>query len=450
MMFSYHRLIPLLLVILFSCNKESNFGTEIIDSGSNEFGYTDTLKMVIQTGLEPFTIVRSSSIVPSSFFAGNLQDPIFGRVEAGFAMQVVADAFAPSFIGNVNARLDSAVLVLSYRPGFEYGDTVNARVNYELFRLQEKLSNNSDSLYRGSRILPFNPVPVGTGSWQVKPRSRIKIRAHGIEKDSFFNVDAQIRIRVSDDLAKEIMALPDSNIRFDSKFTDIFRGLYLKASAGSSSSALPAFSLGTTSSRLAFYYRDSISKFPRTYSFVVNNNLVNIQNFKHDFSTGSGSRLISQSSTTDSLLFLQGMGGPNIELRLPSFTDARLKDSLKFINKAEIELVVKEGTITNGFRSIDQVAMATRSNTGTYTGVIDFLIGGSRFGGVVVNDTKTGKQVVRINVSALLRDALIKNTNDLYYLRVLQKSERPNRLVLYGPGHNKYAPKLKVYYVRLK
>ena len=263
--------------------------------------------------------IRSDEV--SSQLLGSINDPVFGKHEANIFTQTVLEGI-PSF-GTVT-QADSMVLVLAYRS--YYGDT-SFRQSLNVYRLSEAI--HIDSSYNTNQTFAYDAVPLGSLTYYPRPFSKIVV-----DSDT---VAPQIRIRLSQALANDIMHLNGSSIlSTGSNWLNYFRGLFIKSDPISSGTGCISY-FDFFHSSMVIYYHDSGNTI-KNYSFSLAGARVN--SFQHNFMGTDVEMQLNDSTAIDSLNYLESMGGLKTKIYLPflkHFTDS----GSIVINKAELEIHVR-------------------------------------------------------------------------------------------------------------
>ena len=117
----------------------------------------------------------------------------------------------------------------------------------------------------------------------------------------------------------------DSSLYEEGAFVDFFKGIRLRIANSDPTEGLLNFDMNSTFSRLRLYYKN-ITTEPDTvhtvYDFLVAGTTTPRHIFlDHDFSTGLVNDYFEDQERGDSLIFLQAMAGPNVEIEIPHLLD---------------------------------------------------------------------------------------------------------------------------------
>ena len=154
----------------------------------------------------------------------------------------------------------------------------------------------------------------------------------------------------------------------------------------------------------------------------------------------------------DSLIFIQGMSGLNAKLEIQDFST--LQNVI--INKAEIEFTIAndlpEDQALFSSDPIEQLLIATQDDDGEFDLITDVavaIVEGqiSIFGGQPQEDFSEGVLTYRMNITAYLQELVDgEHDNAEIFLFPAIRAERPQRVVLFGPGHSEHPARLFVTY----
>jgi len=192
----------------------------------------------------------------------------------------------------------------------------------------------------------------------------------------------------------------------------------------------------------------------RLYLYNINEGAAKMVNFIPDYSGSIVEPFIGENKYAegDSLIFVQGMSGLNAKLEIQDFST--LQNVI--INKAEIEFTIAndlpEDQILFSSDPIQQLLLATKNADGELERIIDVeaaIAGGliSIFGGQAKEDSGEGVFKYTMNITAYLQE-LVNGEHDTaeIYLYPAIRAERPQRVVLFGPGHSEHPAKIYVTY----
>jgi hypothetical protein len=451
-------------IILFTlgCSKSTEVGLDLFDEDQVGVLLIDTLKINATT-------VRQDS-VPSPDYtnllrpypSGNFNDPIFGRTEAGFYMQMVP---ATSFDGRklIGATIDSVVLSLKYDT-LSFGDITSSRA-VAVYRMTEELLKqtyfSNKTFATESNQLTFDGnAKVFIPRIKNKASDSVQILSY-LSDTAKLKLAPHLRIRLTNDLGKEILADTTALKKADD-FKKVLKGLYIKPT--SEDKGLIAFLLNkadnfstsfNTQTNLNIYFRDNTGKKNIFVLYADVTNAVKSVKFVAQPSTIL-SQAINNPAIGDSILYIQGMNGPDIKVTLPHVKT--LAGQNLIVNKGELEMFIKP--TPDAYITPPQLIIR-KTNIGAFSkddAIADVVLAGNvsatyrAFGGKPEKVTINGETLLKytFNVSAHLQQ-MIDNASmsDSFYISFDAKSSTISRAVFYGAKHQKYPMKLKLYCTKL-
>ena len=429
-----------LLSLTFSCTDPTTLGSELLEQEQANVLFTDTLTLTMSTVREDSvkTFDPDPNAQFTSYLCGNYKDDIFGTHSAGIFTQLrtsttaVPDAFR-------GAALDSVILHLAYDSLAFYGDQAET-YSISVFRITDDM--DPGGTYFSTDTFAYNPIsPLGNIDF-IPHFDSIDIVDYSdtaAVKTLTRKVAPQLRIPLSTEIGEELLNMDSSTLNNIANFLNEFKGIYIKPT--SLNQGIMGFFLNTSLSGLTVYYtKDGESNF---YSFVSNSNAAKTTFIETDFPPNVISAF-DDTNIGDSILYIQGLAGPNIRFDIP-YAGA-FKNTI--INKAELIVTVssEEDPLR---RTPTQVVAATRMDDGTYLVIDDVLLTLSRlslFGGQV--EEVEGMREYRFNLSAVFQ-TLVDDSNESLYLRILPKQEQATRMTVFGPGHSQFPAKLNIVYTSL-
>ena len=183
--------------------------------------------------------------------------------------------------------------------------------------------------------------------------------------------------------------------------------------------------------------------------------------YSHDYTKGSIGQLFNGKKTIsgDSLMYIQGMAGPNIKFELP-YLKKQLGASA--INRAELEFTLLEEATekypngTDKYPPIERFFLTT-ANGVSVADVRRSVSGPAEFGGTIVTEAGNLRRY-KCNITQHLGNMLNGTAGTILYLvpdntRGVStispnKPETTRRVVLYGTKNAKYKSKLNLYYTK--
>ena len=447
--------------IVFSCSETTDLGENLLDQDQVGLGVTDTLSIRAISVRNDSVISPSSSNYTLTYPCGNFDDPVFGRTTAGFYMQLFTTV-AYRTANATNATVDSVVLSLQYDTlGF---GNISLPRNIGVYRVTEDIPSQD---HYSNTTFKTEPSPLNDINNSFVPRIKYgkdSVRIIGYTDSSKLVLAPHLRVKLNNSLGKEILSLDSTKLNTNSEFSKIFKGLYVKPLSedkGFIRFFLTRFD-GTTRTynlltNLNIYYRDNsntrrimtlyayadaFTKSIKSVNFVSNPSAI-VKN------------AINNQSAADSVVYLQGMNGPDVKVSLPTIKSLKGKNLI--VDKAELDLFVKP--TADGFDTPPQLAIR-KKNTGTVsTDLIEDYIFSSNnsskllsFGGKPQKVTVNGETLLKytFNLSYYAQKMIDdSNVSDTFFVTFEQKSSSIGRVVFYGAKHPKYPMKLRLLYTKV-
>ncbi len=212
-----------------------------------------------------------------------------------------------------------------------------------------------------------------------------------------------------------------------------------------------------TSTHLTLYYtvQDTIKKQARwiPVSFPSTPRTSHLYQFV-DRQTATYPNLLLNNTSADSVHFLQGLAGMDIELYFPHLP----QQELVLVNHAMLEFTVCpiDGESPDALGPPDQIEIYTYASDGTLVLIDDVGFASSSglfglqtyFGGVPLKNSSTGTITYRCNVSAQVQKMMEGSATPLMYVRLYNRQNTPKRTTLCG-ATGSHPPKLTITYTRL-
>ncbi len=304
--------------------------------------------------IETYTELPPPIISGNKFIGilGSYQDDQFGRSRAEFLTQVGLQENKDYDLGE-NPAVDSLIVYLRY--DLVFGDTMSVQT-VRVFELTEDLLDTS--YY--SDLDPtgmFDPVELGSST--ISARDTI----------------ARIKITRPDFLERFISG-EDSIYKDPFDFKDFFKGIYVTTDTVDTGGAFYYVKFGSpgVSSFLQLFFRND-STDSLDHVFTTTTTEINVNPFRHSYAGSAVGNFFSDEPTTDSVLFVQAMGGARIRFQFPELKNWH--DSMPVaINSAQMVLY-PEDTLLTGL-SADQypVKLFLRfvEESGNETRLLDYVI----------------------------------------------------------------------------
>lgn len=448
-------------VITFSCSESTDVGEGLLDQDQVGLGVTDTLTIRSVSVRKDSVISPSSTNFTLTYPCGNVNDPVFGRTTAGFYMQMFTTV-AYSTASATNAVVDSVVLSLQYDT-LGFGNIALPRT-IGVYRVVEDIPSQD---HYSSTTFKTETSALNDINQSFIPGIKFvkdSVRITGYTDSSKLVLAPHLRIRLNNSFGKEILSLDSTKLNTNAEFSKIFKGLHIKPL--SEDKGFVRFFLtrfdGTTRSynlltNVNIYYRDNSNK-KRILTLYAYADAFTSATKSVNFVSSPSQALIAainNQAVGDSVVYLQGMNGPDVKLSLPTIKNLKGKNLI--VDKAELDLFVKP--TSDGFDTPPQLAIR-KKNTGTVaTDLIEdytYSLNNSSkllsFGGkpqkIVVNGENLLKYTFNLSYYAqkMIDDSSIA---DSFFVTFEQKSSSIGRVVFYGAKHPKYPMKLRLYYTKI-
>ncbi|MBK9017178.1 MAG: DUF4270 family protein [Saprospiraceae bacterium] len=434
------------LAALFSCNDPSAIGSDLLSGDQLDTEFTDTLTLRARTvANDSFTVWGPgvNGVAFQNFAFGDFQDPVFGRTVSSIFAQVVTNSTPPDFKDGVSV-LDSVVLTLAYNTDLSYGK-IDESFTIEVYEMDQSLDVSEE--YFNTDSFSVKPSPIGTHTFVPNLTDSLTILETNADTVREVKLPPHIRIRIDSLFGASILHLDSLTLADDTSFLKILKGIWLKPA--SQNAGLLSFIMRSGNTNMRFYYHDGTAK--KSYDFKIFSGNPVVLHQRNYYGGSVVGEYISQpgEERNDSLLFLQGLNGVNIEFEIP------FAEELKglIINKAELILPII--TLTEDTDDYDPVSQIYVSEvlTDTSEAVLDDIYFasvshpssdfGDYFGGKVTSDDNYS-----LSISAHFQRLISGEAGKKMLFTVHFRSERAARVVLGGPNHTDFPAKLKIWYTK--
>jgi hypothetical protein len=443
-------------LLLPACVDPITVGADLLEGDRADVGYTDTLRLeaVTEPG-EPLVVYdpTQGGQQTSRALFGELEDAIFGRNRASLYLvprlqrNNIFQIVRPSFIGRLDATLDSIVLVLPTDTVASYGNT-DAPHAWKITSVPGQIDPRET--YRSDTSFTLNFVPEGQGTFVPNGDSLLV---------SFLDVPnlgdsvrrPHVRLPLDLNLGERILTADSTVFESDTLFQDfILGGLFLEPDGPTP--GIVDFNLDPTWAGLHLYY--TLDGEPAVYVLPVDPlNTLNpaISRYEQEY-TGSYAAEFFNDFTADSLVFVEGMGGLRTRLELPDLRSLQGQ----VVNKADLDLVVRrfDGVDYSQFLEPQALTLQYIGENGELEYVEDIQLSlnntvGAFFGGFLREDPETGDLYYRMSISVHLQGIIDGEYPPVLYLVPEPTLGNPRRTVLFGPSSTRTPVRLKVAFTRL-
>jgi hypothetical protein len=425
---------------MYACSDPLTIGGSLIDEDPTTVVYTDSISISARTFLIDSVSTYSPSLSEqlSLYLFGDYYDPLFGRSVSSFYIQPRPDIIRPDFRNSV---LDSIIFMMPYHPIYPIAGNKDSEVGIKIQRIISDLDRNR--VYYSNFVPSYSPEILGQKVFTPSLDSLPFVNfSSGFSDTLYF---PHVTIPLDNRLAAEFMSKDSSGYESDAAFLQFFKGLAILPTRQSEN--LLGFNLSSANAGIYIYYtQDDTLK--RRYAFKINDFSVKMAGYSNDYSQSILKTTLDQSN--DSVLFIQGMSGTDIEIDLSKLKD--LKNVI--VNRAEIELFVVDHPLndTAQFALPDQLVLSHKIGN-DYFSIIDIRTGSQNlnalFGGVLVSGEDGMPSSYRMNITGHLQSVINNINDDKLILSIFPKRERASRALFYSSEHPKYGIKLRLAYTQL-
>ena len=443
----FSGVIALAAVIVFSCNDASVLGSNILpEENSLEVDFTDTISLISSTIRLDSTRVYdpNPSLQPGRYIAGRVEDPVFGVYSSNIYTQFELLTTNPDFS---DAVLDSVILLLAYdNTGGYYGEIDNP-FTIKVREVQEYMSPAES--YQSFQTFSTSSSTLGELTFVPAPDDSVRVDNSTLAP--------HIRIPIDNALGNRFFNETDTTVfENDDNFTNYFNGVQIETALDENSAIIGLNLLGNLSQLVFYYHEDTIE---RTFVLRAKSGSTKTMNFNHTYDKGIYATLnpfIGNATLSDSLVFLQGMEGHDVQIELPFITDL----PKIVVNKAELIVRVAQDATSTAYPIPEQLILSRIIDAETDPVLIeDVTVSLSRsssfeglFGGQPEVNSTSGEDITeyRMNISGYLQDVLDGTLeNNPLYLEIFPKSDKANRLILGGAKHSNYNMSIELTYTKL-
>ncbi|MFK8103848.1 MAG: DUF4270 family protein [Saprospiraceae bacterium] len=457
-------LVVLVIAVLLTpaCNEPTLVGADLLEQDQASVEFTDTLTLRTKAITEDSILIfdLSQAVNPSSYLCGKFIDPVFGKMDARLFLQFFLGTESPSFVDldPSEIMIDSVVLAMAYSFDDMIGDQTIPQ-SLEVYELSEPMDYFAK--YYSSQTFMNNGVVIGSINDLVVSNETdsmvvLNYPVLGAEDADTLTFAPHLRIPIDNSFAEKVMSLGATAYANDTSFVDAFYGLEVKIpDAVVHNNLIMSFALSNSTSRMIVYYRDTTDPLlKKQFNYTLAGTSAKVINLKNDYVGTFVADYIDNQVLGEQYAFVQGLAGLNTELHFPT---ARNFSNI-VVNKAELEFTVAELSIDDPvlYSPIEQIYALDRDEDGDLGTTEDLAFALRRgnlslFGGSVKEEVVDGVtlKTYRMNISGQFQEIIDGGADPLIVLRGFPKQESAARVVLFGPGHDKYPAKLKLTYTFL-
>lgn len=436
-----------LTYLMSSCNEPAVVGGELLADDQVNLLFTDTVSLETRTVRGDTVRTFAPGVPLFSYLFGNYTDPVFGQMRASIYAELGLSEINPDFINDtVDAQFDSIVLVLFYDTLGFYGDW-NQPMTMNVEELLEPM--DATETYFSNRSFATGDL---LGSKTFTPVT--------LNADTTLGT---LRVPLDPALGERLLNLDPSAYASDTSFQNQFQGLSLQPDFAAIE-GLISFGLRIQSGGVILYFREDGEETTYRYN-ISSSQLAKTVHIEQDLAGAPVEEYLDDFALGDSLLFLQGLTGPRIEVEFPHIREF---DGLA-INKAELvmyrgiagldkpqlfddpaQLFVIRADGDGGLEPVEDAQLALqRGNLAILNGQLDVdedvLINKYSINLTdVLQEMTEGKEINRIFIEPYIIDTYNRQLSSDFF--PVMKSERADRTIFYGPGHSQYPMKLELTY----
>jgi hypothetical protein len=415
-----------MLTVMISCNKEPDFvGLDLLPGGDRlGMDFTDTVDILAYTVSE--VPLRTDALAVN--LLGYINDTTFGKVSASIYTQYRLES--SNFKFGTGAVADSMFLTLVYAG--RYGDTLSPH-RVRVYELDDKLTAENQKAYYSNDTCAIKSNPVGDVTFVPDFRP-----------DTLRKVPALLRIPLSYEFMQKFITADESTLSTNKFFMEVFKGLYIEADPAATSGvgSMLYFNLVHPESKLQLFYHNDTDT-AANVNFVITDNTIKFNHYEHDYTSATPllkQQLEGNIQAGEQKLFLQAMSGTKVNLSIPYIGSIPGKEKM-VVNEAL--LVFTNAEPQSLFLPPPQLTLRLYSDEAEYIIFPEERYNVLYFGGQY---QKRGEYSFRI--TKYVQERMMHPEEPDYGMALLISGSAlsSNRVVLYGPGSETSAAKLKIYY----
>lgn len=429
------------ILCVLACNQETIIGTDLLPDQDIKIEFTDTVSLTAKTipgdSLTVFIVGDFGNTNLGTSLIGQSDEALFGQSQAFSYFNINLNS--SDSLNFENATIDSVVLTLPYDTSYNYGPE-DASFDFKVYKLSQTLED-TDTFYTNS-FFDFDPMVLGNRTYQ--PSLLDTFPVYSAEEDSVIALAPHIRIPITDQTHIDELLSSAFEAENDTIFRESNFGYTVIAETDDNAYvALNMANESITLRRITVYYTlDDGDK--QEYSFAIG--AIRSYAFDHNISGSDVENSITDQSFADSLVFVQGLMGPNIEIDLSSV----LALGKGTVNYAEIELNVADilGDDLSNNLPIENFGAFYRNEDGGLSQIEDFSLAfnsslPSFFDGNLVTDEDDNSY--RFIVTHHIINVINQNIDNADLVLVpLNKQRTANRSIIYGTANSQKPIKLKL------
>lgn len=261
--------------------------------------------------------------------------------------------------------------------------------------------------------------------------------------------DTLIRIAITEEtFINRFLQAEDSILSSADYFQEMINGIYITSDDVATEGGIATLSADAPGSRLQFYYaNDTVDSLSQTYT-ITRQRCQQFNLFSHNYTGYPIEEFLTDTSRSDSLLFIQSMAGVFPKIRFPEFS--KWIDSMPVsINEAELIFPVADTILTQqkSENLPSSLVMFLQEPDGRYNFVYDQVVAPESFGGGYLELSNSYNFTIKVQLQSL---AMGDVDNLEMILRPADGNETLTRGVLYGWSEDiMKRTRLEITYTRL-
>jgi|TARA_R110000737_G_scaffold134970_2_gene166180 hypothetical protein len=416
-----------------SCKKKESL------IGSNAYDPTELLNAgaVDTFTLLTYTIIQDSVFTKNRLLnvLGEMNDPVFGKVNASFYTQIRLASANPNFDDLTQISIDSFVLALRFA---DYTGNPSTQT-FEVYELNDEISSDSAVKY-----YDFDTIAIKQPNLLMPGKGTFKPDPIGDAIVDTVAVAPQMRLSLDTNLARTFMqeaAISGGSFASNDNFVNYFKGFKINVNnptQAPNQGAVYSFDMRSTSSKLTIYYKQMelvggvMTPVRKTYDFVINSNC---QSFNHVEFERAGTKVQQavDNKSLGALEFYAQSFGLQAVLEIPGLSNL---PKTAVIHRAVLDLPIQYQTGSN-------------YNTGIQMSLFNKLATDSRSIRPLYNPTISDiTKSVTVNMRGYIQDVVAgKVANEPIYMAPLRDNYSMDRIIFNGSNTiNKVKPKLYIIY----
>jgi len=418
---SLHLIILFLLFVLVSsCKKDPyQIGLDLLPA-------TDTLniKNNDSTSIIAYSMLQDSirTDKTATFALGSLMDPVYGETTASFYTQFTP--YTTSFSFGTNPVMDSVVLMLQYVSVYGNANSLQSVKVYEISQPLDPTLSYYSGQNRG-----YYPTLLANKTFV--PRISDSVTVYGIKTAPHLRINLN---RYTNYFGNKIISAPSGALSDETIFTEYMRGLYIESSRLNSDGALISFDPVAAETKLVVYYHNDDAGDSLHYDMIIGSSSARFTHIEHnnylDANPDFKRQVLNHDTTLGrQQLFLQGLSGVMIKIRMPFLTNFGKSGPLAVNNAL---LILKNITTDTTLAPPVSLTLMKEDSTGYTSYLIDENEGAEYFGGIYNTTARTYSFRITRYVQAILSG---KQKNCNLYVMVnnpIKSLLNVNRIVLNG------------------